>query len=188
MLTKLCGEPASIVPAGCKIVVHNMTVVDKEDRKSHSVNEIQPRSLRREWAFPGVGEDRKLPVGLEHCEFYCSQVAVALCAQLLIELVHRESVFCHVLLNDLTISYNDCRLSADYGTEADGFQIEEAQQHGETEKCNNRQQSVCERNAVILHGNGCKVGDNKGEYQLAGFKVTDLPFPEKAKTDHQNDI
>lgn len=174
--------------AGGQVVIHDVSVVDDENGKRHLIDKVQSRALRGERAFPGVGENGELPVGLKHSVFDRAKIAVALCAKLLIEFVHREPVFCHVLLDDLPVTNNDCRFSADYGAEADGFQIEEAQQHGEAQECYDGQQPVDKRNSVVLHGYGGKVGDRKCQHQFAGLQFTDLALSQQSKTDHKNNI
>lgn len=143
--------------AGGQVVVHDVSIVDDENRQCHLVDQVQSCALRSERTFAGVGENGELSVGLKHSIFDRSKIAVALCAKLLIEFIHREPIFCHVLLDDLPITNNDGRLSANQGAEANGFQIKETQQHGEAQKCYDGEYPVHKGNAVVLHRHGGKV-------------------------------
>ena len=185
---QLVGKPLSVMSAGGEIIVHDVSVVDDEDRECYVIGNIQSGVLRCEGTFSGVWEDGKLSAGFQYSEFYRSQIAVSLCAKLLIQFICCEPIFCHVLLDDLTVANNDRRFSADYGAESDRLQIEETQQHGKTKKDHDRQQSVCEGDSIILHRDGGKVGYDKCEDQFAGFKISDLAFSQQSQTDHKNDI
>ena len=165
-----------------------MAVIDEQDWQRHIVGDVQIHRLGGDGRGFCVGQYRYLSAGLQDSVFYGRQVAVTLAAQLLEELVYSKTVARHILLEYLAIPDNHRRMAADQGAKADGFQAEEAQQHGQTQQRDNREQPVDQRDAKILHGHGCQVGNDQCQHQLAGLQLTDLPFAHQPQAGHQNEI
>ena len=78
-----------------------MAVVDDQHRQRHIVLRGKIHDLGRHGTVLGIGQNGHLAAGLQHGVLDGGQVAVALTAQLLQQLIHRKPVPGHILLENL---------------------------------------------------------------------------------------
>ena len=184
---ELLVQPCPVPAAGVQVLVHHVAVVDEEHRQRRVLRR-RAGGLRRQWRGLGEGQHGHLTAGLQDGIFDISGVAVALAPELLKELVHGEPVPGHVGLDELPVTDDDGGLAADQGTEADGFQAEEAQKHGQAQQRHDGEHPVDQRDAEVLHGHRRQVGDDQGQHQLADLQFPDLPLPHEPQPHHQDQV
>ena len=106
-------------------------------------------------------------------------------AKLLVKLFYAETKIFHAVLQYFSVLYDNNGIAANYVPNDIAFQHEYREEYLQYNQYEYGQQPAEKGLSGILHGDHRQVGDQHSDYQLAGLKLTDLPFTHN--TNGEND-
>ena len=138
--------------------------------------------------FGGEGQYGKLPVGFQQRELDGFEVGIALDAKLLHQLIQGETVLFQLRLQHLTVLHHDGGPPAQQRPEPDGSGAEHRHDGGQGQQYDDGDQPPEQGDAVVLHGDGGQVGDDKGEHQLGGLQLADLMLAQQPDAHYDEQV
>ena len=133
-------------------------------------------------------QDGQLTAGLQHGVLHLPQIGDALPPQSLQQLIHRQAVAAHGILQDVAAADDQGRLPAQKRAEADAAETSIAEEHGQRQQRDDGDDAVDQRDAEILHGDGGQIAEKHGQHQLDGLQFSDLTLAGDAKSCNQQEI
>ena len=115
-------------------------------------------------------QDGQLTAGLQHGVLHLPQIGDALPPQSLQQLIHRQAVAAHGILQDVAAADDERRLPAQKRAEADAAETSIAEEHGQRQQRDDGDDAVNQRDAEILHGDGGQIAEKHGQHQLDGLQ------------------